>query len=68
MKYAETGLTLESTSVTTETPTVVTGAHSPARLSSGGSASGAHPPQRTLAGRHAVTGSEMSVSIVMMEI
>ena len=48
--------------------TAETAAHPPARLSSGGSASAAHPLKRTLAGKHAVMESEMWVSNVMMGI
>ena len=54
--------------MTTETRTVVTAVHPPARLSSGGSASAAHPLQRMLAGKRAGMGSEMSGNNAMMGI
>ena len=50
------------------TATAETAAHPAARLNSGGSALGAHPLKRTLAGKHAVMESEMWVSNVMMGI
>jgi len=50
------------------TASVETAAHPLARLNLVGSALGAHPLKRTLAGKHAVMESEMWVSNVMMGI